>query len=871
IMAGKTKFVQATTTLFETGAAELSRGGLPLGGLGAGKLEFTSTAAVTNITTNNNLEAPICDGYASSPAKIVPGGVEGIFWAIHWDGKTTMLKSQPPAGTAGVLPADLEYDAKFPVVTYRYNNLKQLNLALTAFSGLVIDRQDPDGKDSSLPGNCLTFELENRAPGKKDFVLYYSFKNLCGMTGYFNNKYQGFNDNRDNQIHFIDDDKYPGMWMGCPTDKAEPRANGNYTVLVDCNKDYQIGHRTWNNLGHLWAQMEANRALDRNEHGWFEGDNGVLSIRGRLTGGETTSIHLATSWFFPHLTAQDNPAQDYGHIYEHWFANSTEVATYLLDHRVRLFAATQKPAELLFASNLPEWLKYKLLDDLFPLYTNSWYTKDKRFIISEAVTNMGGMLGTIDQRNASQAPYLMFFPEIWKSELKIFLEKQVKPGDANQFGEHYDFSTGKCDLIIDQSGAIPHHVGGEGLENYSITPAPAWLAGHWPDLLSGYVLQWYLYYCFTNDRYVKDTAYASCKRVLEFLDRLDFDRDGIPELWGVGSSSYDNHSFPYYGVMPYAATLYLAALKAMKKMAVLFGEADYAAQLQKKFDHGQKTVEAKTWNGEYFITWCDDSYQNWATSDRAHAHQSHSIHISTLAGQWYASMMGLGYLLDKDKVQKTISKIAQHNHAGVKGGGAIEFFPATSEQPAFHTGCWPHYSQAYFAALAIYENEKDAGLEQLLKLWNVVNHCGARWECGLCLDGAENDLVSGRWYMTNTVSWFDLLAISGVFINLPAKEFTLAPNLPAAFFGKLSAIPFITDKIKAVVDFELTGSGFVSAFTVKEINQPLTFDKIKIKSDRPAVTVYFNAVKIPVTYKKEDEYLTIFAELTFAKADDKLT
>ena len=159
----------------------------------------------------------------------------------------------------------------------------------------------------------------------------------------------------------------------------------------------------------------------------------------------------------------------------------------------------------------------------------------------------------------------------------------------------------------------------------------------------------------------------------------------------------------------------------------------------------------------------------------------------------------------------------------------------------------------------------------MLKLWKVVNQCGARWECGLCLDVAENELVSGRWYMTNTVSWFDLLAISGVFINLPAKEFTLAPNLPAAFFGKLSAIPFITDKIKAVVDFELTGAGFVSAFTVKEINQPLIFDKIKIKSSQPVVNVYFNAVKISATYEKEDEYLTIFTELTFAKAEDKLT
>ena len=60
----------------------------------------------------------------------------------------------------------------------------------------------------------------------------------------------------------------------------------------------------------------------------------------------------------------------------------------------------------------------------------------------------------------------------------------------------------------------------------------------------------------------------------------------------------------------------------------------------------------------------------------------------------------------------------------------------------------------------------------------VINKCQTRWDTGLSIAGPNNDVVVGRWYMTNTVGWFDLLAISGIWIDLPGKEIMIAPNLP---------------------------------------------------------------------------------------------
>jgi len=41
--------------------------GVPLGGIGAGKIEFCADGRFTNVTTNNNWDCPIINGVARTP------------------------------------------------------------------------------------------------------------------------------------------------------------------------------------------------------------------------------------------------------------------------------------------------------------------------------------------------------------------------------------------------------------------------------------------------------------------------------------------------------------------------------------------------------------------------------------------------------------------------------------------------------------------------------------------------------------------------------------------------------------------------------------------------------------------------------------
>jgi non-lysosomal glucosylceramidase len=875
----KVEFLQAVTTLRDTGDPQINRAGIPLGGIGAGKIDITPDGSITNITTNCNIEVPICDGSAAIPAKIVAGGVPGIFWGLKDRTGAKILKIHPPTGTKGIEATNIKFDGKLPVAKFEYTQIGPIDVDLTAFSPLILNDSSQDYRDSSIPGAIFEFVMKNTTTEDQDFRFFFSWQNMCGCTGFFNMEGWSINDTRTNKIEFRTNGKYPGGWHYNDNPEAHPRGKGNYSVLIDTDKSFNIESRIWKTPSELWEQLESGEPLKVRDP-WVVGSSSIIGVSGSLKPNTHERVRVAVGWYFPNLTQEWNNEVNYGRMYEHWFEDSWQVAEYLLTNADRLYASTTQWQDLLWKSNLPQWFKYKLCDDLFPMITNSWYTRKGEFTISEAVTNMAAMMGTIDQRNGSQAPYLLMFPKLCRSELMLFKERQVKHGDNNQYGYHYDFETGRCDpenLWLDQTGAVPHDIGHDDLGKYYITPDPVWISGHWPDLLSGYVLQWYAYYCWTNDPIFRQECYESCKSTMALLERLDFNKDGIPELWGMGSSSYDNHAFPYYGNSPYIATLYMAALKVMEKLASQENDSTYAEYAKDRRKLAEQTLLQDNWTGSYFRTWRHNEHKKWDGTARSHALESNSIMVSQLAGQWYASMMSLGYLLDYDKIEKTLKTITEHNHHKVPGGAAIEFWPKTDDSDERWSECWPHYTEVYYSALAIYETQKCAGIEQLSKIWKVANKCNARWDSGLSIAGPDNTRVDGRWYMTNTASWFALLAITGVWIDLPAKRFTLAPNPIGPGENNLSAIPFFTEQMTGIVDFESDKNRTKATFTISQFKgNPITFDQILTRvrhSQSPKQIIIDDTIICEQKYKhdKINDYLIIDIPLTLEREGNSVT
>jgi hypothetical protein len=278
------------------------------------------------------------------------------------------------------------------------------------------------------------------------------------------------------------------------------------------------------------------------------------------------------------------------------------------------------------------------------------------------------------------------------------------------------------------------------------------------DGLLGAILKTYREYLASGDEAWLDRAWPAVKRALGHVWGVhDPERTGVIE--GEQPNTYD---ISIYGANTFIGTLYLAALRAVEEIARRRNEAELAAECRAVFESGRECLERRLWNGEYYIQEVDFSQhpeQNWGTG----------CHVDQLLGQWWAHLLGLGYLLDPDHIRTAAKAIVANNFR--------ESFAGHRQKPrAFVTDddqgllicTWPHggrppvptqYSDEVWtgmeyevAALLLQEGEPELALK-------VVEAVRSRY------DGRKqnpwNDIECGDHYVRAMSSWSLLEAASG--------------------------------------------------------------------------------------------------------------
>ncbi|MDZ7262624.1 MAG: GH116 family glycosyl-hydrolase, partial [candidate division KSB1 bacterium] len=655
-----------------------------------------------------------------------------------------------------------------------------IELSLLAFSPLVLgeDGKQTRYKDSSLPVAIFCYQLKNPGLNKLQVSIAFSWHNLAGVGGYSGRErwiegklikppfIGGIEDTKDNFCQFQTKDGVQGLWFSHHGKKQDPRVEGNYSLLIEAPAKGHVSYFAgWDVDGDGWDFWEDFSTDGRFNDTTASGNAGALACSLELKPGQEEMVIFVVGWYFPNLLASINHTINYGHAYGNWFQDSWEAASYALTNWRSLLEKTEAWQKRLTESNLPDWFITQLINDLFPLFTNSWYTQDFRFASNESPTHMNGCLGTIDQRAASNSIYTMAFPELAKAELKLFGDQQIEADHPNRYGTHWNFQTGAFDLKLDRLGAIRHDVGWDDLEGGALGDKK-WTTLHWPDLVTVYTLQAFEYYLWTNDKEFFDYVYPKIKLALEFENRLDQDGDGIAELWGPGSHTYDSEAFPYFGASPFVATLHLAALRAAEQMADWKGDTQFKIFCQNAFYKVHQSLMEKLWDDQrgHFHNWVDSLYTNWAVSERPHSERSESCFIGQLAGTWFTRLLNLEPILDKETEEQALAKMTELNHHLVSHCPANEVTPEGKASAS-----WIYYVETYYCANCIYGNQKDAGFEAEKKIARAKYQTHqSPWDSPLNWEGAGNSVAGwGRWYMTNPASWFVLLAIEGIHLNLP--------------------------------------------------------------------------------------------------------
>jgi non-lysosomal glucosylceramidase len=257
---------------------------------------------------------------------------------------------------------------------------------------------------------------------------------------------------------------------------------------------------------------------------------------------------------------------------------------------------------------------------------------------------------TLDVRFYGSMPLVKFWPEIDKQVLRQFADTVPQEYPGKYMWLWKTQHTGEPQFRIRKTrGAVPHDLGAPQEDPFTAPNQFSWQnTSDWKDLNSKYVLMVYRDWAFTGK---KDTAFLkytwpSVKLALEHLRQYDRDGDGVPENDGYPDQTYDE--WIVRGESAYCGGLWLGAVRAAEEIARTLGDSSAAAQYHDLFARSQASYIKKLWTGEYFRYDTSSQYKD-------------NVQADMLAGQWYATMTGLGDLVPKEMQVKSLHKIYDCN------------------------------------------------------------------------------------------------------------------------------------------------------------------------------------------------------------------
>ena len=707
------------------------RSGIPLGGIGAGKIEILPCGVLDFITFQNNISQPITNSRENS----LPCGILGNHFAFYIKPvlpanpngvkrRASSLKERMPQEFCCLLQTvkidgypnieKIEFEGLFPFARLKYIDKRlPIDLSLCAYSAFILN----DFQNSSLPLAIFDFKIENRTSLEFEIGLLACAVNTVGpwMVGRFNS----INENK----------KSLSLNLSARRPLKCDRLFGSIALSIPRLKDFSVSYLSkWNiykkpfvldadsaNLKAFRLFQEAGRLPDINITKPVDAESwglcGALCVNTHLKPKESKNIPFIYSWYFPD--------RDISHYYEKKFKNVSAVSRHGLKYRSIFYKKISRWQGIILENNkLPAWLKDALINNLYPFVSSSIFTKEKNFCLLESPA-VCPLSGTLDVRFYASVATALFFPELELNEIQAFARRQ-----------HPD-------------GYVPHDLGRLRMDMPSIGTTGL----YWKDLNSKFVLMCLRDYLWTKNKGFLNAVYPKCLLAVEWLISCDRNNDYLPDNEGQ-DTTFD--VWPFYGASSYASGLFLAALLAIARMAEETKDKENREKYSQLFIKAKDNFEKKLWKSDYFI-----SYHNDKVKDE-------SCLAFQAIGQWYASMLGLGYIVEPQKVKKSIAKVFSLNIQASQFG----LVNSISRNKAADSGN-PHAGNFFiglayaFCALAIYEGFKEESLSLSKKIWeHIALKQKNPWNQPDMIDAQTGEYLFGDHYMRSLSIWAIPLALS---------------------------------------------------------------------------------------------------------------
>ena len=766
--------------------------GVPMGGMGAGKIELTPEGFFTAATINNNQDCPIYR---------IPGSFFAIRAENRNDYTTRLLQTMAVDQLFTPVPS-IEADMVFPEARLTHHDPKlPMNVELHAFSAHV----PYNIKHSSLPSVFFRFELKNPTKKPTKASLLWSWENLINTGGHMtiNNQHESNllplvyhtwnhafawsnrNTNFQEQLSVLDG---TGIHFCAQTDHGNPNSFGEHLIWTPesavsvLDRDITLDEPAFRD----WFENGCKGSFSSSSQGQFRA--GALVVEKTIGPGETESIDFVLAWYMPRFLGSSG--KDISVHYAKHFRNATEVVEYAWKRRSQLLTETLEPRKALEESSLPSWFIRKLLDCRFVANTNTILAKDEGlFSVNEAPTGMCGCLGTLDQRTCGGTYWTTFYPQLDASELHLLALRQS------------------------EAGCPPHDLGHGQFE-------PNRQNFTWPDLVAAYVIQVHRHFLRTGNSSFLDEHWPHVCKAIEWAIGLDDTGDGMPTLKPGRGTTYDNEQ--WNGISAFIATMHEASLTIAAALADIKDRKDLRDQWLALAEQSNRTRMKYLWVEEGDCGYFRNAY------DIVKEHADDSCFIASLAGDWAMAAAGMKIRLSANVFHQALKSI---RHKNIHDSGMTDQSARAEECPAF-----VQYAIVYFGAAALVGGLYDLAWEYLeLQDRIITKPPSSRYNQTLCytIKGTPSGLP---YYMTAPATWLFLDGLSGIIPDVSRQRLQIGSDW--LFRGEQTRLPVFLPSCWFMLECYRIAEGFrldilpikaVRVFTVKELLVRIP-DTIKVRS-----------------------------------------
>lgn len=811
------------------------KSGVPLGGIGAGNVNFTPSGAFNRIGINN----------IHMPIKHSDGSFFSVWVNDNKDKKVFKLVQKDRIKGSKMDGVEVvKYKGLFPFAELDFEDKElPIDIKIKAHSSLVPHNL----KDSSLPVVWFTVELESKkdcdvsvALSWEDFIgCYRDCGKVEGMDGQiigerrkiFNGekwgmppKIETFAQNYSGNglvgvKQYVDKDIVPLRW-------TYQNYNNNVIIAAE-NKNNQIVSV----LNSYSVKNEMKEWKDFIKDGIFiqEKNNVILTpcnspskasavaVKVSLKANQKETIGFTLSWFAPEVkidtatTSKDRYWKyntDYSKYYHNYFKSIDDVLVYAMKNKDRLEKSSKEWQEPVLNSTLPDWYKFKLINSGYVIYTNITLNKRGDMMVNEGA--MGGLAGTMDQRISSHPFYQKFFTELDRSEMNIFADAMDPEGYILHFIGHYYGGMGTI------GGKVPTE------------------KGHMLDNSSGWIIQLVKDFEQTGDiDYLKQHLWR-VEKIMKYLSSCMPENCNIP----VGATTYDDFVHP--PVYSYYAGVWLATLKAYRQIGIALKRNDIVKYAEKQFDISQKEIIEKLWNGNFFSYGCEPDGSKSLDN---------ILFTGQLAGQFLSRYCGWGDIYPWYMVQSSLE---------------MQFKESLSKTPDFYANkvwdlnlghgidkkgsqCWPFYLESYTALAGMQAGYFDDAMDILRHIQLVHLRHGYTWTQNLWNPGEVT-------YMTAPVTWFSTDVLAGAGINVLDKELRLAPIVKG---NNKTIYPLFYPKFWGQIEIDPIKKSIVFKIT-KLFDEKSNIEFTHVKSEHSGKSsLDYNMIEIPVFKVQEGSVLDL--------------